>query len=497
PGWPRSYQWYRSTYFGFTTEEPPAAPGNWELTDLLPPWSPQDFASINAGRALQLSIPGGPPPLSLRFDEGYYPGYRGYYDIPALPLSSWVPSSSYTLSIPGGQSLGPITQPGAVRTPATFTVSPDLVYRRISIFQSDFMDFTWTPDTSGQTRFLFKITSGDKVLQYVADDAQGRLRIPSTELSRLPSGPALLIFERQRLTPFPAGGRVWLGIGLVMQQGFANLIPRCVQPETEPNDVDPNPLPDLDELTQEHVACGVYGLRGDVDTFSFDAAAGQVVSARTYAAEAGSPIDTVLTLISPGGDRYPNDDASSATSDSALLRTLDESGTWKIEVSNAAPSRAGGATYVYHLLVKVSDVPGITYRFPGTQEGEAPQPGCFMIPDAPGAFVDGTPAVCTVEIAQTPATISNVNLAVEVAHTYPSDLRLELEHPDGTKVLLTNHTGRVRGIFDSDTRVDDRGTLKMDAFNGKNPNGTWKVRAVDWYAFDTGTIRSLTLFVQP
>jgi hypothetical protein len=495
PGWPRSFEWYRETYFGFTTLEPPAAPGTWELTELQPPWQPSDFTSINGGPGIQLSVPGGPQPISVPFDESSYPGYRGYYGTGPSQPQRFAPSSAYTLSSAGGPDLGPLTVLGAVSTPADFTVSPDLLAGRLPVFQSDQMTFTWTPDVTGLTRFIFKITSGDKVLQYIADDQQGRLTIPASELSRLPSGPALLIFERHRETPFSAGGRTWLGIGTVMAQGFANLIPPCNQSETEPNDYDPNAL--AGSLAQEYDACGAYGARSDVDRFGFTGAAGQVISVRTYAAQAGSPMDTVLKLVAPSGAVVAvNDNATGSTTDSAILHALDESGAWQIHVTNAAANRSGGPTYQYHLLTKLSSVPGAARTFAGPEESAAPQPGCYLIPDASSVFVEGPPAVCTLAVSGLPATASDVNLAVDIAHTYPSDLRLELEGPDGTKVTLTNHTGRIRGVFDYDTRVDDR-ARSMDAFNGKDPNGTWTFRATDWYSFDTGTIRNLTLFVAP
>jgi len=495
PGWPRSYEWYRGTFFGFTTLEPPPVPATWELTELQPPWQPGDFASINGGPGIQFSIPGGPQPISVPFDQGSYPGYRGYYDTNATQAQRFVASSAYTLSSAGGPDLGPLTLPGAVSTPADFTVSPDLLAGRLNVFQSDRLDFSWTPDVTGLTRLVFRVTSGDKVLQYLADDQLGRLSIPGSELSRLPSGPALLVFERHRETPFSAGGRTWLGIGTVTAQGFANLIPPCDQVEVEPNDAAANAV--TGSLAQEYDVCGTYGSRADVDAFSFTGAVGQVISARTYAAQAGSPMDTVLKLVAPNGSVVAtNDNATGNTTDSALLYTLDQPGTWAVQVTNVAANRSGGPTYQYHLLLKRSSVLGAARTFAGPEESASPQPGCSLIPDSNGVFTEGPPAVCTLVVSGLPATATDVNLAVDITHTYPSDLRLELEGPDGTKVTLTNHTGRVRGIFDFDTRVDDR-VRTMDAFNGKNPNGTWTFRAADWYSFDTGTIRNLTLFVAP
>jgi len=495
PGWPRSLEWYRSAFFGFTALEPRVGPGTWSFEDLQPPWAPSDFTSLNAGAGIQLATPGGPQPISVPYDASSYSGYRGYYDTSAYQSGRFVPSAPYTLSTPGGPDLPALTQPGAIHTPANFTVSPDLLAGRLTVFQSDPLEFTWAPDPAGVTRFLFRMTSGDKVLQYLADDSAGRLTVPAAELARLPSGPALMVFERRRDTPFPVNGRPWVGIGVVLQQGFANLIPPCNQREVEPNNAAPNAL--AGTLAREYDVCGTYGTRGDADVFSFNGVAGQVVSLRTLAAQVGSPMDTLVDLISPSGVITPNDNASSATTDSALLKTLDETGSWQIRVSSAAPNRSGGATYVYHLLVKVASVPGAAYTFPGTQESGAAQPGCALIPDSGGVFVDGPPATCTLVLSGAPPTASNVNVAVDISHTYPSDLKLELTGPDGTKVLLDNHTGRVRGIFDAETPVDDRSGVGMDAFNGKDPNGPWTFRAVDWYSYDTGTIRSVTLFVAP
>jgi hypothetical protein len=209
-------------------------------------------------------------------------------------------------------------------------------------------------------------------------------------------------------------------------------------------------------------------------------------------------MDPVLELYDPAGGLYAmNDDAVAGSVDASLLVSLPATGTWSVAVRNAALNRNGGPGFSYRALFKVVTVSGQAFEFPNTSEGSSPDPACYAIPDSAGVFVDGPTVACTVDVSGVPPTVSDVNLAVDITHTYASDLRLELQAPGGRRILLTNHTGRIRGIFDADTRIDDP-VSTMDAyFDGIDPNGTWTFFATDWYYFDTGTIRRLALFVAP
>jgi hypothetical protein len=323
--------------------------------------------------------------------------------------------------------------------------------------------------------------------------------VPATELAKLEVGQALVTFTRLVEQPFIALGNTYLGIAYIEQQTGATLIPTCDQYESEPNDDRPGANILSGTLDTRTNICGLYDTRGDWDYFSFDADAGQVVSVRTYAADAGSSIDTVIELIDPTGALFAdNDDAHAGTSDSGLVRQLDATGTWTISVRHSQLNRQGGPAYYYNLLVQKYVVPGQAFIFDGTQDGAAPNAACYQIPDSSGELIEGAPAVCTLDVAGL-STASNVNIVVDVAHSYPSDVRMELQHPGGTAVILNNHTGKVSGVFDLDGAgyaVDDR-TYSMDDLAGSNPSGTWTVRATDWYAWDTGNIRSLVLFIEP
>ncbi len=495
-GLPASYQWYQSSYYGFTLLDDPVTAGTWALQGLQPPWTPADFPSVNAGSVLQLST-AGVAALSVPWDTATYPGFSGYYNTSSYPTNRYVSGASYTVQASGSAAVPAFTQPNALRTPPDFTVTPDPLSGRLTIYQDSPVTFGWTPaPAGGGTELLVRVTSGDKVLALRADDAAGTVTVPAAELGRLPSGPAVVVFERNLRSTFTVGGRPFLGLGQVTQQAFANLVPACGQQEAEPNDTPAGGNVVTFPSAAEKNVCGTYGARGDLDFFRLTATAGQVLSARTYAADLGSTLDSVLELTAPDGRTFSNDNASSGTRDSALLRRLDMGGEWRVRVTHVASNRVGGPAFFYNLLARLVTVPGAAVPFPGTVEGATPLAGCTAIPDSSSAFVDGAPAVCEVDVAGLPATASNVNLLVSVPHTYPSDVRLTLTHPDGTAVTLTNHTGRLQGLFDLDFPPDDR-VRSMDAFNGKNPNGRWTLRAWDWYPFDTGTVRTAVLFIEP
>ena len=103
--------------------------------------------------------------------------------------------------------------------------------------------------------------------------------------------------------------------------------------------------------------------------------------------------------------------------------------------------------------------------------------------------------------------ITDVNFNVSFTHQYISDVQIEVVSPKGTTVKL----------FDSDCKaVDSRLVLKYDdlggtltcgvvssqtivpvnflaAFNGENPQGTWKLRFRDTGVGDTGTINTASI----
>ncbi len=495
--WRKNLDWAICTWNGFTLPEPPDQQDTWYFQDLMPPWEPTDFTSHHAGQTLLVSSPS-TVDVSIGWDDATYPGYAVYAG-GADPLNRWEYEHDYTISAPGGNDLGAFTAVDAVHTPADFTITPDVVSDLLTVFQDSDLTFDWTPGPASGTKFLFRMTSGSKALSYRADDSAGTLTVPASELAKLEVGQALITFTRLVERPFTALGNTYLGMAYIEQQTAATLIPTYDQDEAEPNDDIGSANALTGTLATQFNAYGTYGSRGDLDHFSFNAEAGQVVSVRTYAADAGSSIDSVIGLIAPDGSTFAtNDNAYGGTNDSSLVRRLPDAGTWTISVHHAQLNRQGGDAYYYNLLVQKYEVPGQPFIFENTQDGPNPDPACHDIPDSPGELIEGNPVVCTLDVTGL-STASNVNIVVDVAHDYPSDVRMELQHPDGTTLVLINHTGKIRGVFDLDGAgfsADDR-TLTMDDLAGRNPSGTWTVRTTDWYAWETGKIRNLVLFIEP
>lgn len=143
---------------------------------------------------------------------------------------------------------------------------------------------------------------------------------------------------------------------------------------------------------------------------------------------------------------------------------------------------------------------------------------------APTSSGPGTPYPSTHEESGWTGTITDLNVRLDgVSHSYPDDLDLVLVGPDGTNVMLVSDACLSTDLNQVDFRVDDAaaavfpdgaacfsGTFTpsdygvpedlpapapvgpygttLSAFNGKSPNGQWKLYAADDSGPDAGFI---------
>jgi len=108
--------------------------------------------------------------------------------------------------------------------------------------------------------------------------------------------------------------------------------------------------------------------------------------------------------------------------------------------------------------------------------------------------------------------IFDVNVQLNITHTWTSDLRITLIAPSGTSVLLVAGEGSSGDHF-KDTVFDDSGvksiqgqaapftgTFKpeesLSKFNQQNPNGTWKLRIEDQALQDGGSLNAWKLTLE-
>ena len=133
----------------------------------------------------------------------------------------------------------------------------------------------------------------------------------------------------------------------------------------------------------------------------------------------------------------------------------------------------------------------------------------LSIPGTGSGGDDSDPVVSTIEV---PAggSVLDINVTLDMVHTYMGDLEVSLVTPDGTEVWLTYGDGwegaEGEMTFDDEAASDFYsgeatgwvGTWtpsydSLSKFDGKDMSGVWSLRIKDWFGGDTGTLRSWSL----
>lgn len=126
----------------------------------------------------------------------------------------------------------------------------------------------------------------------------------------------------------------------------------------------------------------------------------------------------------------------------------------------------------------------------------------LAIPDGVGANMPGPVVTDVINITDT-TTITDINVNVDISHTWVGDLQIALDHPDATQVLLWNRDCNGGANTGLDVVFDDDGganacanpvtgritaSASLSGFNGKTLNGDWTLLMVDNFNADTGTL---------
>jgi subtilase family serine protease len=129
--------------------------------------------------------------------------------------------------------------------------------------------------------------------------------------------------------------------------------------------------------------------------------------------------------------------------------------------------------------------------------------------DVPKPIPDVTTITSTALVSGLGGSITDLNVKLNISHTYDADLVITLISPTGTQVTLASHNGGSRNNF-TNTTFDDQaatsissgsapfsGTYRpisaLSALNGTASNGTWTLQVADTAALDTGTLISWSL----
>ncbi len=117
--------------------------------------------------------------------------------------------------------------------------------------------------------------------------------------------------------------------------------------------------------------------------------------------------------------------------------------------------------------------------------------------DVPKAIPDSSTITSTLTVSGVTGTVADLDLWLDISHTYDSDLDAFLTSPQGTTILLFTAVGGYDDNFTNTVLDDEAGTpISWGAapfwgsyqpeealawFDGENPNGTWTLRIDDFF----------------
>jgi len=129
--------------------------------------------------------------------------------------------------------------------------------------------------------------------------------------------------------------------------------------------------------------------------------------------------------------------------------------------------------------------------------------------NASKAITDRTTITSTLTVSGAVGTITDVNVSLNISHTYTADLTAYLISPNGTRVLLFDGVGASGHNFTGAT-LDDQAAQVINAasapfngdfrpqgllasLNGESANGTWTLEITDNWTYDQGTLNGWSL----
>lgn len=260
-------------------------------------------------------------------------------------------------------------------------------------------------------------------------------------------------------------------------------------------------------LTGINLGDGIQANR-DVDLFRITLPAGGLITAEVIAKRLPTPstLDSFVRLFDGFGNQIASNDQFYGQ-DSYLDFFVSTGGTYYIGVSgfgnsgynpNTAGSGSEQSKGLYNLKVSATVI--TTDRVTVEDALDAPIP-------IPAVGTQGT-TISSIVVKDS-REIQDVNVRLNLEHTFVGDLRIFLTSPDGTESIIFNRRGS-SGDNLTNTLFDDEAATAISAgsapfsgafrpdqalnrFDGKNANGTWTLRIVDTTSLNAGQLLSWSL----
>ncbi|MCL5280945.1 MAG: choice-of-anchor D domain-containing protein, partial [Planctomycetes bacterium] len=207
---------------------------------------------------------------------------------------------------------------------------------------------------------------------------------------------------------------------------------------------------------------------------------------------------------------------------SPVVELLGSGGTLVVvQQPNTSIGAGGSTTFQIAYTPTAVGLSGATIRIVNDDSNENPydfaiqgtgvqdQAAWIVSPDVPRAILDQQTIVSTLAVSGRSGALMDVEVKVNITHTWDSDLNVYLISPHGTRVELFTGVGGSGDNF-TDTILDDQasvgivsgaapfaGTYRpegvLSALVGQDPNGTWRLEITDTASGDVGILNSWAL----
>ncbi|MCA9472887.1 MAG: M6 family metalloprotease domain-containing protein [Nitrospirales bacterium] len=204
--------------------------------------------------------------------------------------------------------------------------------------------------------------------------------------------------------------------------------------------------------------------------------------------------DLRVTLVTPWGEEIRLHERHQGGSSDHILETIDESdlqvlatlhgrsvkGDWGLIVQDLAPADIG-----------VLNRWGLEFATSESSQGQ------IVLEESPGTHIpDNDPVGIQRNLStSSQGQVANVEVSVNITHTYIGDLRVSLLSPDGTEVPLRSQSG---GSGDNVIETYTTATTPtLGDLAGQSINGTWALKVSDNVGQDVGKLNNWQVVIQP
>ncbi len=253
------------------------------------------------------------------------------------------------------------------------------------------------------------------------------------------------------------------------------------------------------------LADGSYSVTPSRTNYSFSPASlgftlsGADSSANNFAATLSNPMSISGTVRNGGGSGVSGV-TMTLTGGAAAQTTTSASGTWSFGgladgSYTVTPSGAGLAFSPTSRAVVLTSSSAAGVDF--TASSSATTTSTYVCDPAPDLGIqDNSTTTATLILPAGSGTVQDVNVYVDITHTYIGDLVVSVTSPTGTTVILHNRAGgataNLRTWYDTQTAP----AQSLGMLVGQGASGVWTLTVADQATQDVGTLNEFRLEVQ-